>query len=496
MSGVARQGKQRVKSFGLILMAGAMAGIAIPHQKIQPVFNIPLVECPHSFTPFLDSAVVPGQLTLSGRITNVPEFHDCQKFIVTQGQGFSYLPVFAIFGAWDLGTRWNNVMIHSVSYRGDVRFTVPLTKMSGDSATVASLSTVTLPAPSVTARAESSFAIPAPSPGGRGWAFVEILSEGSYPALGIGPGFNCAYIFLTVGGLQARMVHFAGLHEPDCRPPVDPDSLPGTDLQVQWVNQPMHQSAADYPSAARWDWDSEHRIQYFGVKCGSGWCEVGPKGFVASPLPAFPSMADGAASYWHRVRHIKGWFDQQRLAPALIANPPGPEAGWGEVFADPLLVKYKVVDFSRSWRLVARARLDSSLTGYEEKWNLGPTDYRNKENRLYFCHASWSVCYLIARGFSDLARGYDSSNTKAPDCGAEANYPDVVAADRETWWVGIVSTTGKVRFGCVIRRDHAADYAEYGLSPNGTVRWRWYNQDETIWASCDAGCCQVQKPRT
>jgi len=497
MSWIARRGRQRVRSIGLVLMAGAMAGISSPDHTVQgTIFSAPLVECPHSFKPFLDSAVVPGQLTLSGRITHVPEFHDCQRFIFTRGPELRYLPVFAIFGAWDLGTRWDSVIAHPVSFHGDPRVGVALDRMSGDNATVASLDSVSSSAPSAAAGGQVTVNISPPSSGGTGWGFVEILTEGRYPPLGIGPGFNCAYLFLTVGSLQARMVHFAGRHEPDCARPVDPDTLAGTDLEVQWVRPPMHPQSEDYPSAARWDWDPAHRIQYFGVKCGTGWCEVGPPGFVASKVPAFPSTPDGPPLLnWHRVRHIKGWFDQQRLAPALGNGSQGPEAGWGEVFADPLLVTRRVTDFTRTWVLVARARLDASLTAYVDKWNLGPTDSQNKENRLYFCRGRWSECYGLALGVRDLASGFDSNRPDAPVCGDEANGYDVTTADRGMWWVGIVSTTGKVRFGCVIRRDHAADLAFYHLPPNGTVRWRWRDNDETIWASCAEGCCQVQKPR-
>lgn len=491
MSLVARLWGKRIKSIGFVVTAGAVAGISVPYHNVhRQVFAAQLVECPHDFTPFLDSTVVPGELTLPGRITNVPEFHDCQRFIVTKGEGFGYLPVFAIFGAWDLPARWDSVVAHPDTSHAEARITYPIDSMSADLATTADFNRVRSPAPSPPS------ANPALSPNSRsGWGFVEILAEGKYVPLGIGPGFNCVYLFMTQSGLQARMVQFGG-REPDCALPVDPDTLAGTDLQVRRPRNRWHQRAEDFPSAARWDWDPEHKIQYFGVKCGAGWCEVGPPGFLASTIPILPSVPDEAASYWHRVRHIKGWFDQQRLAPAQGKDPLSPEAGWGEVFADPLLQKAVVATFSDRWVLVARARMDASLPDYATKWNLGPAGAQNKENLLYFCHAVWSVCYGKARNVRAFAHGYNPADTRTPECGDDRDYDGVLEPDKGTWWVGIVSTSGGVRFGCVIRRDHAKDFAAYGLSPNGTARWRWRDDDETIWASCAEGCCQVQKPRT
>lgn len=449
-------------------------------EQVLPPFTIHLVECPHNWKPYLDSAEVPGQLTVPGRITNVPEFHDCQRFVATATDGFTYLPLFAIFAAEDLASRWDSVLAHPSFRSGALRIEKPIDSVSGDLARTAKL----LPANS----------LPGVGPAPRharsarsGWALVEVLSEGMYAPLGIGPGFNCAYFYMTGRALRARMVHFQGRHEPRCDLPVDPDTLAGYALEVRRTKHPGHRSSEDYPATARWDWDSVHRIQYFGVKCGDAWCEVGYYGFVPSTLPSLPTTADAAATYWQRVRHIKGWFDQQRLAPALVANPVAPDAGWGTVFADPLLVTRTVADFTGNWVPVARARLDPSLAAYESKLNLTPAG-ADHENLVYLCKGEWKTCSARARLVPDLAPG--PIPEVAPNC---PTADDVAPADIGAWWAGTVSAKGTVGFACTIRRDHSSVLAALGLKPTGTVRWRWRDQDETIWTSCDAGCCEVQR---
>jgi hypothetical protein len=436
------------------------------------------VECPHNWKPYLDSAVVPGQLTVPGRITNIPEFHDCQRFVATSGVGFTYLPLFAIFGAWDLASRWDSVIHHSASLTPGP--TEPIDSVSGDLAATTKLPQAIAHPSSVPTRESSGSAR-------SGWAFVEVLSEGRYGALGIGPGFNCAYFYMAKDTLRARMVHFEGMHEPHCELPVDPDTLAGYPLFVRRTKHPSHTSPADYPATARWDWDPAHNIQYFGVKCGDAWCEVGHYGFVPSELPSLPATADAATPNWRRVRHIKGWFDQQRLAPALVANPGAPDPGWGTLFADPLLITRRVSDFTGNWVLVARARLDPSLATYESKWNLTPAG-ADRENLLYMCRGPWETCRASAEHVRDFAPG--PIPPLAPAC---PTADDVTPADKGVWWAGTVSSKRTVGFACVIRRDHSADFAALGLRPTGTVRWRWRDQDETIWTSCDAGCCEVQR---
>jgi hypothetical protein len=441
-------------------------------------FSQPLVECPHNWGTYVDSTIDSGQLVLPGRITNIPEFHDCQRFIATTGNGLTYMPIFAVFGAWDLSARWDSVLAHPALALVTPLRPVALDSVSGALTVTATLQQVQSPPshaptgrPSATARS--------------GWAFVEILSEGSYAPLGIGPGFNCAFVYVVADTPQARMVHFEGAKEPDCRQPVDPDTLGGTILNVHRTIHPSHPDTLDYPAAARWDWDPQHQIQYFGVKCGAAWCEVGLPGFVASPLP---SLAAAALENGQRVRHIKGWFDQQRLAPALVANPDAPSPGWGTIFADLNLVDRKVSDFSGNWLLVARATVDTSLAAYESKWNLAPAAPDQSENLVYLCKGEWETCRVVAQSVPDLAPG--PIPDVAPTC---PNAGDVTPADSGVWWTGIVSTKASVKFACVIRRDHSKALADLGLKPTGTVRWRWRDQDETIWISCDAGCCEVQQ---
>ena len=41
------------------------------------------------------------------------------------------------------------------------------------------------------------------------------------------------------------------------------------------------------------------------------------------------------------------------------------------------------------------------------------------------------------------------------------------------------------KYFCVAKREHPA------MVIPGIVRWRWKVKDETIWVSCQRGCCEV-----
>jgi hypothetical protein len=102
---------------------------------------------------------------------------------------------------------------------------------------------------------------------------------GTYPALGIKPGLNCVY--LSGDRRLARVVDSATFFP--CCPIVALSRLPAPFLESRPTVAKGFLRDADYPQVARWDWDAQHRMQYLGLKCDVAWCEIGPRGFVQSP---------------------------------------------------------------------------------------------------------------------------------------------------------------------------------------------------------------------
>jgi hypothetical protein len=102
---------------------------------------------------------------------------------------------------------------------------------------------------------------------------------GTYQPLGIKPGLNCVY--LSGDRRLARVVDSATFFP--CCPIVALSSLPAPFLESRPTVAKGFLRDADYPQVARWDWDAQHRIQYLGLKCDVAWCEIGPRGFIQSP---------------------------------------------------------------------------------------------------------------------------------------------------------------------------------------------------------------------
>ncbi len=102
---------------------------------------------------------------------------------------------------------------------------------------------------------------------------------GTYAALGIKPGLNCVY--LSGDRRLARVVDSATYFP--CCPIVALSQLPAPFLESRPTVAKGFLRDADYPQVARWDWDAAHRIQYLGLKCDVAWCEIGPRGFHQSP---------------------------------------------------------------------------------------------------------------------------------------------------------------------------------------------------------------------
>jgi hypothetical protein len=154
------------------LLAVAIAGLSCEDHghyvgSWPPLAGRP--ECPH------DWDFKQGQLAIIGGNIDIPEFHDCQRFITYHGDEPRYDALYAIF-------------------------------------------------------ASDSLYLP---PAGL-WAVAEIYAEGQYAKLGIKPGYNCLFLGRQPGGYDARMVPVSSA-DVNCRQLVL-DRMSGTPLMVNPVD--------------------------------------------------------------------------------------------------------------------------------------------------------------------------------------------------------------------------------------------------------------------
>lgn len=253
-----------------------------PSPLAWPSLN--LVECPHDW-PFGDSVTVSQRplvvqhsgLPDVGRPTNIPEFNDCQRFIVrdpTTGE-LRFEKYFAIFAAKGLDS-------------------------------IADL------------------------PPGLARVAAVIYAEGPYKPLGIVTEFSCLFLF-RVGEAgrvvwKAKMVPKGFVELPDCGAPIDPFRTEGTDLEVAIREVPG-------PAAARWQWDWTREQQFIGIGCAKIWCDIGPKGFDPGP----DVYATQPATVSRTVRQFPGLYDEQLLALKDDHGQFVPSVIWGTIFPDPNL---------------------------------------------------------------------------------------------------------------------------------------------------------------
>jgi hypothetical protein len=281
-----------------------------------------------------------GQLALSGPITDVPEFHDCQQLIVLDNGNARFTSLFAVFARFRLDS---NEVTNALNIPGRI---VPVAEV---------------------------------------FAF-----DSAYSPLGVQRKFNCLYLSRTQPGqpgkFTARMVP-VGNSDTTCLKP--PRSGSGTPLDVRPVPMPTARSA-DYPPVARWDWDRTNRLQFIGVRCGAMWCEVGQKLSDSQPTsPEYPPRPGVVEE--RRVLQIKGWYDEQRLAlPSKTGGRPTVGMSSATFIPDPHLdrdIRQSPGQsrFRNSWVAVASVAIDGPAGPYESKLNLKASSMPNAANKVELC---------------------------------------------------------------------------------------------------------------
>ena len=421
----------------LYLVMGSCSPIEAPIEPYEPLLA-QRPECPQKWDSLPNAQrrvpidVPETGLTLPGPITNVPEFHDCQRFILPGDTLFGHLV--AVFVRYKLDVFMDSIM-------------AMVNVAPNDSTTINSLAT------------------------------AQIYNYGpAYGPLGIAPNFSCLYLSVAGGTWRAKMVP-VGEKDQDCAMPRNLNALNGTPLTVVRTQAEGLPREA-YPLVARWDRDSLGTY-YVGMSCGDAWCDIGPDGFK----PARAHYQDDSDA--SRVLRIKGWYDEQHLATrGANEDDPRPSGIRGTVIPHPDLHTYEGETFT-TWTRAGYIALDSIGPGFTEsiasyyktKFNLSSvsvTKQLDQMNQIHICHGTRARCSVPNSGMSTSEL-----------CG-----PDKTWYGRRInrWWVKLQSpAVNNDVHKCVTRRGHE----DLDVPIPGTARWRWLIRDETVWERCTHGCCEV-----
>jgi hypothetical protein len=385
-----------------------------------------------------DSVQDTSGVPLSGPIVDIPEYHDCQRFIDASG---AYGSVYAIFAA----------------YRLDTVGTPP----EGAQVPVGTIYT----------------------------------PDGTYRPLGIEPGYNCLILGRRGRSWSAVMVpRGQGSSVADCAN-VSPATGHPLEVKIQPVGGGSDFAPSDYPPVARWDWDPADSMQYIGIRCGPAWCEVGASGFKQSPPYGGPAVSFEApadvslpSQGVRRVQQIKGWYDTQHLASGSGSDqhPSGIE---GTLIPSPILDRVNwlhqrdALDFYRNrWVHVATAVLSDDY---------GKRNLRRGQTRIFLCYGS-----AVSGGCTMPTSAVPETPSSTPLNACPVDPTD----DTMRWWAKTVAETGEPTYTCVKRMDHLAQLVAWNAAtssgPNattfripGAARWKFLLDDESTWVSCPSGCC-------
>ncbi len=463
-----RSGIRPVSRAAVILSAvGVLGGTAGRDGRPSKLPPAPRPECPMDTiaVTYMDSGNVPhpiSRIPVSGPVTNIPEYHDCQRFII----GARYDSLYAIFAAFRLESLPQKLRAaDSAAEREDEHKEEHEDEHDADRARNRSAGK----AASAASAAQRYGTVPVGT----------IYSYGGrYAPLGIEPGFNCLFVFKRGGRWRARMVPW-GPTDPDCSDAhISPVSGRGFPLEVRHTRKPG-MSDQDYPPVARWE---RGRVEYYiGIACGGEWCQIGHAKFVPFPSYSGPTLAfDPVPGVTvtvppRRVYTIQGWYDDQRVA-IQGANWQEPSGPYGTFVPSPALDQLvHVTDFMKGWVHAASAVVDRD---YKKMFKRGV-------NKVYLCHGPAL-----------------QSAPNAPACGVQpdvANASCVSDMDGFPWWARIVPARGGApKDWCVTRRDHTGELAQYIASHPGDIiaipgaaRWRWTSTDDGEWIRCGTGCCTI-----
>ena len=294
-------------------------------------------------------------------ISKVPEFHDCQRFVIRGDSAPVYGPLYAVFASDRLDQA---------------------TFLSGG---------------------RGSGGLP------RAFAAAEVYTKlGNYPALGIKRGFSCLY--LSRADTWEAYMFAAGLDDEACgRFLTVEQRAAATKLSVHRTTD-SSMKLSDYPGVVRWDRDRDGNY-YMTMKCADGWCDVG----LPNPARKTPALTVNAAMSVanKRVRTIRGWYDQQVLAVPAGAMSVRPQRFVGTIIPNSGLGDATFDD--GVWTPVATIELEDNIDKYSTQLGV-----KRGPNRVYLRQvgASWEARIDGSDGthrwFKVTRHGHEGENFKIP----------------------------------------------------------------------------------
>jgi hypothetical protein len=470
----------------------ASAATAAPHieQRVTSPAEVAVTECPHYWTADHGGPFPGTSIPLVGNLTNVPEYHDCQRLVTP---ALKYDSIFAVWvrdSIEDAYRRANEAPI----VEGPLDFGEG-TALEGRSGR----------------RLEGDPSAVIAADGVRALVVGLIWTQGSYKPLGLTEGWACLVTRWRTkpASTEVDPLSYAGFVVPvaearDCLT-IHPLTAYGAKLAVTVMPRSRND---EVPPVARWDWDPKNKRQYVSMWCPSGWCEYHRPGYTTSRrwnTTAAPySGANGM------VVRQKGFYDEQMLAsptgdgPALARGPL-----IGTVFPEPGIASRTVDDYKGAWRPVGRVTLSDSSAAYHQKllYLKDPDAPNGSDNVVSLCFktgAPLPVTPLVSvanspsvpipgrvqqAGTALPIRFNPSSNATTLDCGGVG--PAVVCGSDDAvgghWYAKITNANNESRVFCVNFRK-----APPGVKVLPVVRWRWIAKDEVLWFPCPGGCCEAE----
>lgn len=403
-----------------------------------------LRECPEFWA---DSTFIPAV----ARTINIPEFHDCQRFVVKgKLNKLVFDSLYAIFAPDSIHNSWARL--------------------------------TTNPA------LGQLFAIVYTFGGNSGLSLGDPHHGGKYDKLGIAPGFNCLYLYrykrdTKSEELRGRMIQYDTVSA--CAEAINlahPDTTrPHTDLPVHRIKPAYKLGAVDVPAVARWDWSPTDSTQYVGVSCGPAWCEVGGQG---SPSYAYASTLSHDK---RRIAEIKGWYDEQFLDSGPADHPV--PSHWGTIFPVSDLWSKDTSAFHDTWVPVAYVTVSADYNWalrFKHTVGAGPPKQTGvsggvKTNIIEYCNGVLVTTPGAPGCYFDPSTGPTPTFAACP--GPPTSTPP--------WWRRTLEpgTGNVIQTRCLKRWDHQA-MGVTQINIPGTVRWRWAYGDMLSWGRCGGGCCQ------
>lgn len=305
----------------------------------------------------------------------------------------------------------------------------------------------------------------------RALALVYFPYSGRYAPLHLETPMSCLWVQRLNTGLAAWIRPVAT--PDDCLAPEKGAQDRSRALEVRThvnVARAPRQDTTIY-NVARWDWDERTRTQFIGVRCGNAWCEVGVRNFGDSPFHLDATTETQATFAGLRV---KGHYDEQQLAEWRNGRIQV-GANRGTIYPTPQLAAFAAaLPAEGVWTRVAEINMSPDVGSYDAMLNLvGNNRPVTAGDRavLSICRGSPKSCVPSRRS------RFDSNACQATSDGR--------------WYARITRPGRPPAYFCVVHRGHTkADNIP------AVVRWRWRDDDETVWVRCAFGCCEINVDET